>query len=95
MPAEPIYYSGETLRRLPRLRAGERILCPTCLREHQVVTYGETLGPDGKLLEPPLVYACGGQTHLAGLGGHNVVGVPPDASGPEAPSAWKREDADA
>lgn len=93
-PGRPLYYSAATLNRLPRLRAGERIQCPECGSEHEAKAAGVTFGPRGEG-EPVLVYKCGGERWLAGIGGRNVVGTPPDEHGPAAVGAWKREDADA
>jgi hypothetical protein len=80
-------FSNVTLAKLPGLTAGQLIDCPQCKGKHPACAS-----------DPPtaLWYVCGGQMHLAGVAGKNVVGVKPDTSseseGPHAlcDSCWER-----
>ncbi len=65
-----IGFGNDTLAKLPALKTGDEIVCPTCKGKHAIE--GDSFF---------LSYRCGDKTFMAGINGRNTMGVPADVSG--------------
>lgn len=67
-----IGFDNQTLNSLPSIHSGEKIICPHCGKEHEVIDS-----------DPPMLqfYKCGTITYLAGIKNRQVVNTRPDVSG--------------
>jgi len=64
-----VVFGNEELEGKPRIRAGDKITCPSCKEQHVVKA-----GKDTKTGKAVLhFYSCGEKTYLAGVGGRRVV----------------------
>ena len=73
-----IAFGNETLRKLPKVEAGDKIRCPHCGGEHELIPARDEQGrPMNKLL----YYRCGGKIYVGAISGRCIAGVKPDFSG--------------
>lgn len=63
-------FGNDTLKKLPRLRSGNKVSCPRCGETHEVVGGSKIL-----------FYRCGKKLYLAGVDGRCVLDIKPDVSG--------------
>jgi len=69
-----IGFSNETLRKQPKVRAGDIVECPQCGGEHALRACD-----DGN--EILLFYECGENLYLGAIAGRLTIGTPADMSG--------------
>ena len=72
MPTPYIGFGNDQIKDAPSASAGDTILCPHCLQEHQL--------QDGI---PPMIlfFTCGEKTYVAGFNGKLTMGIRPSAKG--------------
>jgi hypothetical protein len=69
-----IGFGNDTLKRLPSVKPGDSIDCPTCKGKHKLEA-----ASDGSTLL--LFYKCGNQLYLGAIDGKCTIGVKADVSG--------------
>ncbi len=67
-------FSNETLRKCRPVKPGDKIHCPSCHQEHELVT-----ADDGSALL--LFYKCGNTSYLGAINGRCTIETAADCSG--------------
>lgn len=73
-----VAFGNDELAQLPLLRAGQRIRCPHCGKEHVTTAARSTTG---ELVDGLAFYQCGKASYLASVSGHAVFGAEPSEEG--------------